>query len=141
MNQRTFIQLLQSGGVALVVAGIAYGFAVGWSPTEGTQAMGVAGTVAFGAMAIGILVAGALRDLGDRPAHAPSAFGAGFGTSLVLMLFASAPIVIVGIAPLVPFLVWLGLHALAQAALAMLVFRRADPDERARRSASRVPSA
>jgi hypothetical protein len=131
MNRVTAVQWVQSGVVSLVLFGVGYGLAVGWDPVWGTYDMAVAATVVFVAMAVGILLAGYLREVQDRPSHAPTPFRAGFGTSLGLMLLASFPVLLTGAARLGPYAAWFAVHAVAQSVLALRVFRRQDPREAA----------
>lgn len=134
MRVATFIQILKSLGVALLAAGILFGAALGWDAASGLHALWIATAVAFFSTAVGLLAAGALRDIGNRPATAPSAYQVGLVASWFLMLLGSALVVLPGIVAAVPYLIWLALHALAQAALQVIAFRRQDADEVARRT-------
>ena len=134
MRVPTFIQILKSLGVALLVAGVLFGAALGWNAADGLRALWVATAVAFFATAVGLLAAGALRDIGGRPATAPSAYRVGLVSSWFLMLLGSALVVLPGILAALPYFVWLVLHALSQAALQVIAFRREDADEVARRT-------
>lgn len=134
MTVPTFIQIFKSLGVALLVAGILFGAALGWDSPDGLQALWIATAVAFFATAVGLLAAGALRDIGNRPTNAPSAYRVGLVASWFLMLLGSALVVLPGIVAALPYFIWLALHAIAQAALQAIAFRREDADEVARRT-------
>jgi hypothetical protein len=134
MRTATLIQILKSLGVALLVAGLLYGAALGWSAEQGVDTLWIATAVAFMSTVVGLLAAGALRDAGRRPVTAPTAYRVGLGMSWFLMALGSALVLLPRLAPAAPYLVWLTLHAAMQFLLHVLAFRRQDADEVARRA-------
>ena len=134
MRVPTFIQILKSLGVALLVAGILFGAALGWSSPDGTKALWIATAVAFVSTMVGLLAAGALRDIGNRPKEAPSAFRVGLVSSWLLMLLGSALVLFPSIVQPIPYFIWLVLHAVGQLVIHLVSFRKEDPDEVARRT-------
>jgi len=128
----TLVQILKSLGVALLVTGILYGAALGWSPDQGLRALWLATAVAVASTVVGLLASAALRDIGSRPRGAPTAFRVGLGGGWALMLLLSTLVLLAGLAAPAPYVVWLVLHAGAQLALHALAFRKEDADEMAR---------
>ncbi len=134
MNLPTFLQILKSLGVALLVAGILFGMAIGWDADDGVRGLWIATAVVFFATAVGLLAAGALRDIGGRPDTAPTAYWVGLASSWVLMLLGTALVVLPGFVGLVPYVLWVAAHAAGQFVLHVVAFRKEDPDEVARRT-------
>ena len=134
MRIATLMQVLKSLAVALLVAGLLYGAALGWSAVWGIQALWLATAVAFVSTVVGLLAAAALRDAGSRPVSAPTAYRVGLGLSWMLVVLGSALVLLPHMTAAAPYLVWLVVHAAAQFLLHVLAFRREDADEVARRT-------
>ncbi|MDJ0520715.1 MAG: hypothetical protein QNJ90_01430 [Planctomycetota bacterium] len=134
MRMQTLVQIFKSLGVALLVAGILFGAAIGWDADGGIRALWLATGLAFFATAVGLVIAAALRDARARPDGAPTAFRVGLGVSWLLMLLFSAPFLLSSFVTPLPYLIWLVLHAVGQLVLQMVTFRGEDPDEVARRT-------
>lgn len=134
MQYKTWLQILKSLGVTLLVAGILLGAALGWDSVDGTRALWIATAIAFVSTAIGLLAAGALREIGKRPEGAPTAYRVGLVSSWILMLLGSALVVFPHIVGAIPYFIWLFLHAVGQSVLHVVSFRKEDPHELAKRT-------
>jgi predicted transporter len=129
MDRTLFVHIVTTLCVALVVMGILYGVALGWSATTGIHSLWVATLVVFASFLIGCLVTAALQDAHGRPQDAPTAFQMGFRTALMVAVLACAPLILAGIVNAWPFLAWWALQSAAQVALQLRFFRKQDPYE------------
>jgi hypothetical protein len=129
MSHTTFVRILESLALALVTAGVLFGFAQAWGHEAGIAALWTAAAVAFVSTAIARFAAGTLHDRRETPMPSRHASVIAMRVAGTLAVLLGLLVLVVGHGPRLQFALWWVLLYVPQLLLQLLWVARERPSD------------